>query len=138
MEFPQTAADAVQWLVEDPVPLYETKGHLSYDHRVMLQDEWWIDRKRVPHRISEMSREHVLNVYNMIVRDPTFCNDSRIIGIKAEFFQSVESPGADFDFDTSKLASALSEDPLVWALKTPLMRRLAEICRANGSMPAAD
>ena len=120
MVSPELVAEALRrsfqiWadLPEAQLPPFEQWDAIppgKLDLRVFDQDIWWCDILRSPHRLTEMSDGHLLNVVMLIQqRAKSFC--------AGYHFMRVEEP---------------SGDPMVWSRSTVLMQGLlAEIERRD-------
>lgn len=51
-----------------PFEQWDQVGYGKIDLRVFVQNRWWVDVRRVPHEISEMSFEYLTNVVSMLIR----------------------------------------------------------------------
>ncbi|MDN4598041.1 hypothetical protein [Leifsonia virtsii] len=86
-----------------PVTELDSRPPGTFDPRVVtMQDEWWIDTFRRPHRIAEMSPDYVVNV---------------IAHLQIRVLDIVEATGMDSGRDVNEWLEAT---PLVRALRSRL------------------
>jgi len=122
-------ATAVQpnWVVTEKSALHDSLGKKQFDHRVLLQDVWWIDKEHVPHIIDKMGRKHIHNVYKMIRNNPFFYTDARVYSAVESFLDGITTPGESPDFDLSLIRNATEGDVNEWVLETPLMVKMKKL-----------
>ncbi len=105
----------------DDTPPFEQWDQLGYgqiDLRVFVQDRWWVDVRRVPHEIAEMSIEYLTNVAAMLVRLADQHHSQFVLSR-----------------DWEEAAQVVLMEPLEWMEATVLMqsvRRRLSILRPDG------
>lgn len=90
-----------------PFEQWDWIGYGKIDLRVFVQDRWWVDVRRVPHEIAEMSIEYLTNVAAMLVR-------------LADQHHSAFVLSRDWD----EAAQVVLMEPLEWMEATVLMQAL--------------
>jgi len=116
-----------RWVFDEVLPIQDTSVSSDFDVRIVLQNEWWVDKDRRPHLLKMMKKSYLANVRNFILAAPNAYNDARIDGILREFSDGLTTPGDFVPVDSERLAKAVELDSEQWIMNTPLVVEIDRI-----------
>lgn len=126
-------SDADLWPEEKPFTAFGQFGEDSFDLRVFEQDEYWVDYRGKPHRLSEMPNDYRVNVI-------TFLEERKDRFYVETCLRTAVSMAGDAllgRVNGELLAEAVGgpkitdHTPSEWLEATPLMRRLRTLTSTN-------
>ena len=120
--------DKYLWPDEKPFTDFAAVNEGKIDLRVFEQDVWWVDVKRTPHLLTEMSQDYLFNVLRHVVENAEGFYMGCMLKHAIELTMTVFTPSdeAVCEYLDNK-PSLHGMTPIEWVTSTPLVTKIYEL-----------